>query len=245
MSFRFNAVHPILYTGFYGRIEGETTVFHIRQHPRKSLPWPMIVVERDGDRGSCWAPESESSRTLTQAVLAGKRFFGGGGGGEFIINEYGEAIVPSPKGDGKRAFVGRVHGSPQFIDPFHDGAIIDLSNDSGLRCGDPSPLPYIGSQYNLAAGGWIYRTCQTSEGLTFPRLQKPCQGLIADLRSVRPYGAARFIVNSCGIILTKRHDGFGWGSVYVGRVDAGAWFNSDLDNELNLAHVGDAGRRTR
>jgi hypothetical protein len=234
MTFQFRAARPTLYTGFYGRIEGEAAVFHIRLHPRLNRLWPMIVVSRDGDRGSCWAVESETANALAQSVVEGKKFFGRASGGEFLVNEYGEALVPSSHGDGRRVFVGRVHGALRFSNPFDATNVIDLSDDLGSDSGDLSSLPYIGSQYNLAAGGWIYRTLQTKDGRTFPRLEKPCDELIRTLRKIRPYGAVRFIVNPCGIIMTKRHDGDEWKPVYVGRVRAASWFSSDLGNPLNL-----------
>jgi hypothetical protein len=234
MSFRFDAVESKLWTGPYGRIPGESAVFHVRTHSRRGQPWPLVLLNQGSDQGICWAVEGPAVHDLTKAVLKAKRFLGGGGGGEFLINEFGQVLVPSPTGDGRRAYAGRIEGRLCFENPINAGTVFDLSNDSSLECGDSWPMPYVGCQYNLAAGGWIYRTVETREGLTFPRLQRDGDYLIRSLRQVRPSGAARFIVNPCGLVLTKRHDGLKWDAVYVGRLRAGGWFDTEGGHPLNL-----------
>ena len=235
MSFTFHNAEPKLWTGPYGRIPGESTVFHVRTDSRKGQSWPMAILSRDGDQGFCWAADGPGVRDLVKAVIKGKSFLGGGGGGEFLINEFGQVLVPASAGDGRRAYVGRIEGALRLENPFEPGEVIDLSDDAGLECGDTWPMPYVGCQYNLAAGGWIYTTLETRDGPTFPRLRANGDYLIRSLRGLRPYGATRFIVNPCGIVATKRHDGFEWEAVYVGRLRHGAWFETEGGHPLNLA----------
>ena len=234
MAFLFHHADPTLWTGPYGRIPGETTVFHVRMHPRKAQVWPLVLQTQDADLGSCWAMDGPEIHELTKAVLKAKRFLGGGGGGEFLINEFGQVVVPSPGGTGRRAYAGRVEGRLRFENPFNPGEVVDLSDDSGLSVGDPWPVPYVGCQYNLAAGGWVYTTLETRDGTTYPRLQRDCTYLIQSLRQIRPFGAARFIVNPCGLVATKRQDGAQWHPVYVGRLRVGGWFEAEGGCGLNL-----------
>jgi len=234
MAFTFHHAEPKIWTGPYGRIPGETTVFHVRMHPRKAQMWPLVLMAKDSDLGSCWAVDGPEADELAKTVLKAKGFLGGGSGGEFLINEFGQVLVPSPSGDGRRVYAGRVEGRLRFENPFDPGAAIDLSEDSGLSCGDPWPIPYVGCQYNLAAGGWVYTTLETRDGTTYPRLQSDCTYLIQSLRRIRPTGAVRFIVNPCGLVATKRHDGSQWHPVYVGRVRVGAWFEAEGSCGLNV-----------
>lgn len=246
MSFRFHHVEPKLWTGPYGRIPGESTVFHVRTHPRKGVAWPLALLSQDSDLGSCWAVEGPEIHELAKSVVKAKRFLGGGQGGEFLINEFGQVLVPSPNGDGKRAYAGRIEGCLRLTNPFDSGGVFDLSDDANLQCGHPWRMPYVGCQYNLAAGGWIYTALETKDGTTYPRV--PCDAgyLIQNLRQIRPYGAARFIVNPCGLVLTKRQEGSQWHPVYVGRLRAGGWFETDGGCGLNLvAQTADLGRRLR
>lgn len=233
MSFRFHQAKPKLWTGPYGRIPGESTVFHVRTHPRQGVPWPLALLSQDSDLGFCWAVEGQEIHELARSVVKAKQFLGGGQGGEFLINEFGQVLVPSSKGDGKRVCAGRIEGCLRLTNPF-DSGILDLSDDSNLKCGHPWRMPYVGCQYNLAAGSWIYTTLETKDGTTYPRVPRDAEYLVQSLRQIRPYGAARFIVNPCGLVLTKRQEGSQWRPVYVGRLRAGGWFETDGGCGLNL-----------
>ena len=235
MAFKFHPVELKSWTGPYGRIPGDSNAFHLRTHPRKGRPWLMTVLTQDADQGSCWAVDGPAIHELAAAVIKAKRFLGGGGGGEFLINEFGQVLVPSPNGDGKRAYAGRIEGSLRFEDPFSSGGVFDLSDDTDLQCGARWRLPYVGCQYNLAAGGWIYTSLDTKDGTTYPRLTCDGQYLIQSLRQIRSSGAVRFIVNPCGLVLTKRQDGAQWHPAYVGRLRPGGWFQTDGGVGLNLA----------
>src|SRR6267143_559908 len=127
MAFRFHAAEPKLWTGPYGRIPGETTVLHVRTHPRKGVAWPLALLNQDGDQGSCWAVDGPAVQDLAKAVLRAKRFLGGGGGGEFLVNEFGQVLVPAPTADGRRACAGRLEGALCLENPF-DGGVFDLSS---------------------------------------------------------------------------------------------------------------------
>lgn len=234
MAFSFHAAEPKLWTGPYGRIPGDSTVFHVRTHPRRGHAWLLTILNQDSDQGFCWAVDGPAVNDLIKAVLKAKRFLGGGGGGEFLINEFGQVLVPSPNGDGRRACAGRVEGRLRFENPFESRKVFDLADDSELECGDPWLMPYVGCQYNLAAGGWIYTTLETREGSTYPRLQRDAGYIIQLLRQIRSYGPVRFIVNPCGLVLTKKQDGFKWDPVYVGRLRPGGWFETEGGHALNL-----------
>lgn len=234
MSFKFHPLQPKLWAGAYGRIPGDSTVFHLRTHPRKGTPWPVALLPQDSDLGSCWVVDGPEVHELAKSVLKAKQFLGGAQGGEFLINEFGQVLVPSPKGDGRRAYAGRLEGSLRLLNPFEPGSVFDLSDDSGLQCGDRWRLPYVGCQCNLAAGGWIYRTVETKDGTTYPRLLRDSEYLIRSLRQIRPSGAVRFIVNPCGLVLTKRQDGSQWHPAYVGRLQAGGWFDTEEGCAVNL-----------
>jgi len=246
MAFIFHPTELKSWVGPYGRIPGDTTVFHVRTRPQKGKLWLLALLTQGADQGSCWAVDGPEIHELAKAVVKAKQFLGGGGGGEFLINEFGQVLVPSPNGDGKRAYAGRIEGTLRFENPFEPGRILDLSDDSGLKCGSAWTLPYVGCQYNLAAGGWVYTTLDTQEGATYPRLSRDGEYLIQSLRQIRPSGPARFIVNPCGLVLTKRQDGSQWRPVYVGRLRPGGWFETEGGVGLNLAQPPvAAGRRGR
>src|SRR5215472_3072519 len=127
MTFKFHPVELKSWIGPYGRIPGDSNAFHIRTHPRKGKPWLMTILTQNADVGSCWAIDGPAIHELAAAVIKAKRFLGGGGGGEFLINEFGQVLVPSPNGDGKRAYAGRIEGGLRFEDPFRSGGVLDLS----------------------------------------------------------------------------------------------------------------------
>src|SRR5438876_1189388 len=85
-----------------------------------------------------------------------------------------------------------------------DGPVFHLKLVGGdLQPGDPWKLPYIGVPYNLHRGGHVYFYREDESGGTtvLPPRQDP--QLIQALRTVRPRGPVRFIVNPAGIVLTK------------------------------------------
>ncbi|HJT76253.1 MAG TPA: hypothetical protein VJ739_03550, partial [Gemmataceae bacterium] len=107
---------------------------------------------------------------------------------------------------------------------------IDLWDDGQLQPGDPWKLPYVGMPHNLHRGGLVYFYRQDGSGgqSVYPPRQDP--QLIRALRTVRPWGPVRFVVNPGGLVLTKcppddrRCPEEFWQPVYVGSVSPNLWF---------------------
>jgi hypothetical protein len=227
-SLTFTTCRARSWEGRYARIPGDRTVFHIQTSSGRLCP--VILWHREDGVGTCAAVDAPAVRQLTQAVTAAKQQLGGGGGGSFQINEFGQVLVPASDGSGRRLLVGELNGSLIFQDPFDDNGLIDLSDTSGLRCGDPWPKPYVGFPYNLSKRSQIYfyRMDDEGGGSVYPGTQDT--DLVRALRSVRRFGAARFVVNHAGVVLTKRPPDGGWSAeeqwepVYVGRINLNCWF---------------------
>jgi hypothetical protein len=224
---RFVAQAPVRWRGRYGRVPGDSTVFHLR-----SLDggyWPLVEwPQEDGETWTCPMVESPAATALAKAVKAGKQFHKSTGGGAFLINEFGQVIVPSPN-ERARALVGVWSGPLKFVDP--DGDIFDLYDDEGLDPGDDWPWPYIGTRYNLSKFDEIYfwSDSDTEAGKELPAAQDG--DLIDAVRDLRPRGAVRLMVGCGGVVLTKVSEGSGsrwdedlWIPTYVGRVDFRKWF---------------------
>ena len=219
------------WSGRYGSIVGGKASFHIRYCDGEL--WLVVDWDTDECTAQCLAEDSLGVRDLIKAVLDGKEFLGGGGGGSFIINEYGQVIVPSSSGNGERVIVGEIDGRVLFDNPLEDEDDIDISDFSGLECGDLWNLPYAGASYNLSKKSEIYYYKSHEEGgeSEFPTVQD--NELITNLRNVRRSGAVRFIVNPYGIVLTKRPpEGTWmpdekWESVFVGHINFEQWFEKE------------------
>lgn len=230
-DFRFIHCQPKKWLGRYGRIPGNRSVFHLR-HVEGRL-WPVIEWHKDGDVGTCVAVDTPETHKLVKAVAEAKRFLGGGDAGTFLVNEFGQVLVPSSEGDGRRALAGTVEGNLLFVDPFVDGKFVDLSDDSKHKCGDQWGLPYVGCQYNLSFRSEIYYFRISSDGGKTEKPPVQDKKLIESLRRIRRTGAVRFIVNHCGLVLTRRPEPEVWNSeeewhpVYVGRINPKVWFKKE------------------
>lgn len=139
--------------GRYNRIEGDQSVLHVQNAGGTASL--VIKWRTDGGTGTCVAVESSGTRELVKTVLRAKQQLGGGGGGSFQINEFGQVLVPSSDGRGRRVIVGEIRGTILFHNPFRDGELIDLSNPGRRRCGDLWTLPYVGMPYNLHKGSMV------------------------------------------------------------------------------------------
>jgi hypothetical protein len=214
----------------YARIPGDCTVFHL--HHIGNRLWPVILWEADG-RATCKAVECDAAAKLAASVDRAKRFAGGNGTGSFIINEFGQVLVPASDGSGRRYLAGRLTGCLLFENPFCPEELIDLGDDDRLQPGDPWKLPYLGMPYNLHRNSTIYFCKEDESGgrTTFPPRQDP--GLIRAIRSIRPTGAVRFIVNHAGLVLTKcppegrSTPEESWQPVYVGSITPDLWFEKE------------------
>jgi hypothetical protein len=228
---RFTTCQPKDWRGRYGRIPGNRSVFHLRRVGGRKC----VVIEwhRDGCIGTCVAVDTAESRKIVSAVANAKRLMGGGDAGAFLVNEFGQVLVPSSEGDGRRLIVGMLEGTLHFIDPFTDGRLINLDGDSSLQCGDPWDLPYVGSQYNLSSKSEIYFFKIGGEGGTAEKPPMQDRELIGALRRVRRTGAVRFIVNPHGLVLTRCPPQGAWSPeeewspVYVGRIRPDSWFKKE------------------
>jgi len=229
MTLSFERLTPRQWHGRYARIPGETTAFHVREGANGW--WPYVDWVIDDDRAECPMVDNPRARELAQAVHAGKRALGGRRGGSFLINEFGDVLVPSPLGDGRVVVVGRWVGGLRFQDRHHPGAVFDLSDDRALVSGAAWDRPYLGVPHHLSALGEIYFWEQDFGGAG--KLTPPEQdnALVQALRRIRPRGAVRFVVGCGGLVLTKvevwqaglSH----WQARYVGRLNFKRWFKKE------------------
>src|SRR5690242_16038545 len=89
---RVTARRPTLWAGRYRRIPGQTTVFHVRW--MNGEWWPVVDWRRGDDTGTCAMVARGDVGELVEAVQLGKRTLGVGAGGSFLINEFGQVLVP-------------------------------------------------------------------------------------------------------------------------------------------------------
>jgi hypothetical protein len=224
----FHQCRPTPWAGRYARIPGKGTVFHLETVRRRL--WPVIHWKIDEDWGICRAVECEAAEQLALAVATAKRHAGGSGGGCFAINEFGKVIVPATDHGGKRYLAGTLHRRLLFHNPFCPDEPIDLGDERHLQPGDPWKLPYVGIPHHLHRDGHIYFYNQDGTGGSKVYPQHQDMQLIRELRSLRPRGPIRFIINPAGLVLTKippdtRHRSEErWQPIYVGSVSLTLWF---------------------
>lgn len=228
---QFRARHPMPWEGRYGRVIGDTTVFHLR-HVGERL-WPVLLWKTDEGVATCRAVECSAAVKLAEAVARAKRQAGGDGGGSFLINEYGQVLVPATEGGGRRFLVGRLDGTLLFENPLAPGETIDLGDAELLKSGDPWGLPYVGVPYHLHRRGNIYFYRHDESGGRVVSPPRQDYGLIRAIRNVRPYGPVCILVNPAGLVLTKVPSGAypqsedDWQSVFVGSINPNLWFEEE------------------
>jgi len=231
MKVKANAFHsfePRPWYGRYSRIPGDSSVFHLTYLGGRM--WPVIYWETEEGTATCAACQCDAAAHLANAVERAKRKSGGSGGGSFMINEYGQVLVPASDGSGRRYLAGELQDQLLFENPFDEDEPIDLGCCDYLQPGDPWKLPYVGFPFNLNRRSQIYYYCVDDEGgqSIYPRQQD--RGLIHALRGIRRTGAVRFIVNPCGVVLTKCPveaqwtPEESWQPFYVGRININTWF---------------------
>ena len=221
----FQSCQPRRWYGRYSRIPGDKSVFHLTYFGGRM--WPVIYWETDEGTGTCAACQCDAAEQLADAVELAKRRAGGRGGGSFIINEYGQVLVPASDGLGRRYLAGRLTGRVLFENPFDPDDLIDLGDDEHLQPGDPWKLPYVGFPFRLSKRNKIYAIRDDEDGrfVDFAPANDPV--LIHSLRSIRGrYGSVKFIVNYCGLVVTKaeEHD---WHPVFAGRINRNLWFTME------------------
>jgi hypothetical protein len=227
----FQACQPTLWKGRYGRVMGDSSVFHLR-HLDGRL-WPVLLWETDAGVASCRAIDCPATGELVHGVAEAKRHAGGEGGGSFVIDEYGKVLVPASNGNGRRFLAGRLNGRLLFENPFVSDKPIDLGDEAGLENGEAWKLPYIGIPYHLHRFDRIYFYQQDEQGgrSIYPPQQD--SELIQAIRKVRPYGPVRIVVTPGGLVLTKRpserrtlSEGR-WEPVFVGAINPKFWFEEE------------------
>jgi hypothetical protein len=227
----FHECRPTPWNGRYARIPGDDTVFHLEYIDGQL--WPVILWNTDDGRGTCRAMQCEAAARLAASVARAKRCAGGSGGGCFLINEFGQILVPASDGGGQRYLAGHLEGRLLFENPFCPDEPIDLGDDGYLQPGDPWKLPYVGIPYNLHRHGlvYFYREDESGGCTVYPPRQNP--QLIRALRTVRPRGPVRFVVNPAGLVLTKcplhtrRYSEESWQPVFVGSISLKLWFTKE------------------
>lgn len=218
---------PQPWSGRYARVPGETTAFHVRLVD--GLWWPVVEWAFDGMTAECPMVESAGAAALTAAVNAGKALLGGGQGGSFLINEYGQVLVPaSTPRDTRVAIVGECTGPLEFVDNAAGSGTFDLADDAALGAGDTWDRPYVGVPYQLSRRSELY-FWEESDGAgekVLPWVQD--RELIRSIRHLRGHGAVRFLAAYGGLVLTKVPVGDWpyerWEPCYVGRIDFSQWF---------------------
>jgi len=217
MAFAFHEQEAIEWFGRYRRIEGKQSVFHARVDDTVDILW------RDGPNELiCTAEMTPDLVKLARAVNRVKRRHTGRAGGAFIINEFGQVVVPVADFSEDRYYVGDCSGAPVFVDP--RGFRFGLDDDRRLLPGDLWDRPYVGVPYNLSAPGQIYFPMRWGDDTEYTNPPQQDATLISALRHVRFGEPARFIVNPHGIVLTKANQGGIWQPIYVGRLNYQLWF---------------------
>lgn len=218
-----------LWNGRYARIPGNQTAFHVRLHGGRW--WPFVDWVVGDETYFCPMLESPAAASLAKAINAGKSFLDGSSGGSFLLNEYGQALVPGALGDRRITTVGEWEGPLEFSNEFDGDGSFDLTGDARLKCGDPWRLPYLGIPHNLSTRDEIYFWSQNGHG----GAKKPPPGqdddLIDRLRMLRPSGPVRFVVAYGGVVLTKvpagRRQAQRWRPTYVGRLNYELWYTKE------------------
>lgn len=228
---RFKACRPMLWNGRYARIPGDASVFHLKFINGRM--WPAIEWTTEEGTGNCAALPSSAAEELAASVERAKRHAGGSGGGSFVINEFGQVLVPASDGAGRRFLAGQLDGRLYFENPFDPEDSFDLGDYSHLQTGDPWKLPYVGFPYNLNGRSQIYFYRLDDDGGQSVYPPRQDMSLIQAFRLIRRTGAVRFIVNLAGVVLTKCPNNEHWSPeeswqpVFVGRINRTLWFEKE------------------
>ena len=221
-NFTFHPCSPKVWNGRYKITKSNENVFHLKHNQNLGQWWPTINLVDGFDTGYCPAVDAGNLRELANSVNSVKNTYHFNDGGSFLINEFGQVIVPTI-GDG-RVLVGEIDGKILFENVLN-GGLIDLSDTSNISFGDPWTLPYIGIPYNYdPSGGVLF---QERKGTFREFATNQDSDLNSKLHRIRNGEYCRFIVNPWGVVLTKKPPylyGGQWESVYVGKINYDMWF---------------------
>lgn len=221
-TFHFKSTSPRIWKGRYRRPKGNESAYHVTTNGSIFVKW------RDsGYKFECPAIPTPNVQKLAKAVNQAKQRYAGWAGGAFVINEFGQVLCPIQQSS-DRYLVGETDGKLFFEDPWDDDLMLSIGDDEDLMCGDDWERPYIGMQYQLHAGDFIYYWHEDDERAGKVQPEEQDEDLIERLRALRPRRGIRFIVNHHGIVLTKiQIEDKRWKAVYVGRINYDLWFNRE------------------
>lgn len=220
----FSPCNMRMWNGRYVIIPGNESKFHIRWRGEEYGWW--ICVERNSNYENTvyWAEDTDSNRLLKDAVNMAKLRLNGRKGGSFIINEFGQVLVPADNGK-DRYIVGQINNNCRCENLFINGnQSISLSNVTGLNLGDLWERPYVGIPYVLSKNMEIYTLRDGGEFEYREVLNKNYNSLIYNIIRVRRAIGCRFIVNPWGVVLTKIQRNGNWIPVFVQKLDYNYWF---------------------
>lgn len=225
--FQFAPRRSRAWKGRYRRIPGRTTVNHVRL--LEGEWWPVVDWTVDDETAECPMLDSGDVQELVDAVHAGKGALGAPPGGSFLVNEFGQVLVPATEQETTRVVhVGDCDGPFAFHNVFQPGKTFDLADARTLKPGGSWERPYVGIPHNLSHLNEICFRQTDDLGTTVINAPGQDEKLIAALRRIRPYGWVRFIVGIGGIVVTKVQVGASeWEPRYVGRIDPARWFRKE------------------
>ena len=230
VSSAFVPCDPRIWRGRYNRIPGDASVFHLRYYAPWKCFWPVCEWPHNGELLLCWFAYSDAVLQMTRMVVQAKQESSGVAGGAFLINEWGQVIVPNANEWRRRYYVGRLQGDWHLVDPWEPSRLLSLKPEPGLQLGQRWNRPYIGIPYRLSKFSKIYFVDRLpgEDRIVHPRIQD--ERLVAALRRIRKWGPMSFIVNPFGAVIAKRpvqgvDDEELWEPVYVGKVDLTKWFD--------------------
>jgi hypothetical protein len=225
-TLRFSARRPRAWRGRYRRIPGRTSVIHVRRIDGEW--WPVVDWRIGEETGTCLMLDDGDLDGLVEAVHAGKHALGVGPGGSFLVNEFGQVLVPVNEQETTCVvYVGDCDGPLGFENPLQAGKTFDLADSRALKAGDRWERPYVGIVYNLSSYDEICFRQTDATGTRYVEAPEHDPKLVASLRGLRPYGWVRFVVGAGGIALTKVQVQSEWQPHYVGRIDRARWFSKE------------------
>jgi hypothetical protein len=226
MSFSFIFQKPSLWTGRLGLPAAGEGVFCLRHSTRGF--WPHLLW----GTSHIQALSSVPVYGLVDAILEARAFARGQanlpaehpgdlGSASFLLNEFGQVLVPASADSHVAALAGECDGSLDFA-RIQEGAVqvLDLSREGELEPGDLWPHPALGLPYHLSRRTHVY--FQDYDG----KQEEPAEQdweLIDGLRKLCPSGPMRFLVNPWGIVQWKR--GEDW--IYAGKIRKETWFEKE------------------
>lgn len=217
---------PQVWRGYYRRLSGEESVFHLRYDQQKKRWWPTLVWSYQDYKLNCFALESPAVQQLAFSVEALKREYSGAPGGAFQINEFGQVLAPVNDQSYRVFYLGELSGRLYFHNPLQPGHILHLGPEPGIQRGELWEKPYLGTPYNLSRRGKLYRQHQSDEGSEVQYLERDYPELRRNLAALRgSYEPIRFIINLEGVVLTKKKvEPDNWQPIYVDQLDMNQWF---------------------